>query len=134
MNRTNFLKLELSRFGVILSNYAILGMIITLSSILTILLYGVTIVFWLVLLLGTLGMILLINPNYMNFFSDNFLTKMIEFITPCLPYVYWITFATAALSLVFMFLGYGKKPIGHIVFSIITCALCLLFILGAIGG
>lgn len=135
MKQTKLLRMETSRLGVILSNYSILGMLVIISSVLAMVMYGLSAIFWLILLIGTLGAILAIYPDYMQFFSkDNLAARFVEFITPVLPYVYWITLGTAVVSIVLMSFSYGKKPTAHIVLSSIIAGLCILFITGAIGG
>ncbi|MGN0797956.1 MAG: hypothetical protein ACI4L7_00055 [Christensenellales bacterium] len=135
MKQNSFWRMELGRLGVILSNYSILSMFIMLSSILLVIMYGLGILLWALFLVITLGGVLLIVPNYMQLLSSNSLAKqLIEFFTPILPYLYWIALGTAVASIVLMNLGTGKKPTGHIIFSAIVCVVCLLFILGIVGG
>lgn len=135
MKQTKLLRMETGRLGVILSNYSILGMLVIISSVLAMVMYGLSAIFWLILLIGTLGAILAIYPDYMQFFSKNNLAaRFVEFITPALPYVYWITLGTAVVSIVLMSFSYGKKPTAHIVLSSIIAGLCIMFITGAIGG
>jgi hypothetical protein len=135
MERTKLLRMETSRLGIILSNYSILGIFIAISSILATAVYGLSVLIWLILFLVTLGLILAIIPNYMDFLtSGNLASKFINFIAPILPYVYWITFGTAVASIILMSFSYGKKPIIHIAFSSVAAGICLLFILGVLGG
>lgn len=135
MKQTKILRMETGRLGVILSNYSILGMLVIISSVLAMVMYGLSAIFWLILLIGTFGAILAIYPNYMQFFSkDNVYARFVEFVTPALPYIYWITLGTAIASIILMSFSYGKKPTAHIVLSSIIAGLCILFITGAIGG
>ena len=135
MKQTKLLRMETSRLGIILSNYSIFGMLVIISSGLAMVLFALSVIIWLLLLICTLGAIITVVPNYMEFLtSGNISLKFIEIVTPLLPYIYWITLGTAVVSIVLMSFSYGKKPVTHIVLSSVVAGACLLFILGILGG
>lgn len=127
------LSTNLSRLGVILSNYAILGLIIMCSTFMFFILYACFYIVLIFLTIATLGLIYVIAPGFSSLWNvgDNF-EGILNFINTTLPFVIPATLICAVASLVLLCLNKENRSIPRIVFASILIGLTVIFGIGII--
>lgn len=121
MERSSMAALRVAHLGKILSGFAILGTVACLASIAYFLFIAVYYIFLIAILLGTLFMILIEYPEFMNLFGN---TEAINefvymFSATYVPVIAPITIAISALSIVTLVASKQKDVTARIVFSAI---------------
>ena len=118
---------NLNRLGIILSNYAILGLVLMFSTFLFYIFY---IVYYLIIasiVLLTLGMILLVNKDYLSLFSTDVFNGINSAISSSMPYILVITLICAVASLILLCINKHNKSVSRIVFASILIGIVAIF-------
>lgn len=137
MNRSSISAMRLAHFGKILSNFAILGVVLCLLSVAYFLLVAFYYICLVMVLLCTLFLILVYVPNYMELFAsaDAINAFVTEFTVKYLPIIAPITLAVSAVAILALALS-RQKNVGRLVVSVICLLAALVFtiIYSSLGG
>lgn len=129
--------LRMSHLGKILSNFAILGVVLCLLSVVYFLLVAFYYICLALVLLCTLFIILLYVPNFMDFFSsaDTLNAFVSEFTVKYVPIIAPVTLAVSALAILLLALS-RQRNVGRIVLSAncLLAALVFTIIFTFMGG
>lgn len=143
MPKTIYRKLVFNHLGTVYSNISITATIITvfmlLSSILTALLAVAYFLIALVLVVGTLGIMLLLQPKIFEPIAGDTVANIVNFAMGTIaPVSTVVALVSAVLAVLFLCLGEPKKHKGRLVFSCIVSAVALLLtvvvVASKIGG
>ena len=122
----------MQRVGVILSNYAILGTILALSSFAFFLFYALYYVTLALIALCTLGIVFLAVPNFSSAFDAEILDTISVGIGAALPYICIGTIACAVLSLIFLFANKQNRSMPRIIFSFVVVAFVAILLIASL--
>lgn len=132
--------LQMLHFGKIMSNFSFISaafVILTLlGSLVSFLIYGLVVIIALFAILVTAGIVFFANPGFISglFGSGESITALVITCIAVLPFVLAINIVSSVLSLIFMCVQKGKKPIARIVFTCIGLALCSIAGIVLIAG
>ena len=123
MDRSSITAMRVSHLGKILSNIAILGVVVCLASVLYFLLVAIYYMILIAVLLGTVFLILVYYPDFMQLFTNTEAINQFvaDFTVKYLPVIAPITMVIAALAITALAIS-KQGNTGRIVLSVI----CLL--------
>ena len=122
----------MQRVGVILSNYAILGTILALSSFAFFLFYALYYVALALIALCTLGIVFLAVPDFSSAFDAEILDTISVGIGAALPYICIGTIACAVLSLFFLFANKQNRSMPRIILSFVVVAFVAILLIASL--
>lgn len=132
------LRMHLTHLGVILSNISIVALIISLGGIFAAILYGLLLVFgvlvWLLCIICTLGLVFIAMPNFINFFNSTFFTMPNIDLGVYLFIILGIGIASAIASITLLAFDKYANHKGRIIFSSFVLVGVIIVLLVIIGG
>lgn len=138
MERSSMAALRVAHLGKILCGFAILGAVACLASVAYFLFIIVYYLLLITILLGTVFLILLEYPEFMNLFSNTEAINdfVYKFSTTYVPIIAPITIAVSALSIVALVVSKQRDTSVRIVFSIICLVVSVVvtFVTALMGG
>lgn len=129
MDKSSFAALRVAHLGKILSNLAILGAVVCIASVAYFLFIIVYYILLITILLGTLFLILVEYPEFMNLFSDTEAINdfVYNFSLTYLPIIAPVTMVVSALSIAALALSKQKDGLPRLVISIICLVVAAVF-------
>lgn len=128
MEKSSFSAMRVSHLGKILSNFAILGAVICLASVAYFLLIAIYYVLLIAVLLGTLFLILIYSPEFMELFSstETLNAFVADFSSKYIPIIAPVTIAVAALAIAALALS-KQKNTSRIVVAVICLVIATVY-------
>lgn len=137
MDKTSFAAMRVGHLGKILTSFAILGAVICIASVayfLFILVYYLVLV---TILLGTLFLILIDYPEFMDLFSNTEAINdfVFNFSVTYFPVIAPVTMAVSALAIAALAISKQKDGVARLVISIICLVVAAVFtVIYSFGG
>ena len=119
-------KMYMTRLGKILSNISIFCLFVSLASMTAMILSLLWLVIALILIIGTLGAIYVIIPNFRLVNTAESIGNFAEFLSKIVPYSLAIGIVCAIASLVLLIWDRNNIPWFRVVFSIIVIVVLLI--------
>ncbi len=134
-NSTYFM-MYCSRFGKILSNISIVCLLLCVASIITTLISVFLIMFGIIMMICTLGLVFAIFPNYWSMLTSTgeFVGKFASFMVYAWKFLAPIGIICAILSVVFLLLDRNNKHTARIVFSVLVLISIIIIIFVLLRG
>lgn len=136
MNKNSIAAMRVAHFGKILTGFAILGAVACLASVVYFLFMAVYYLILIVVLFGTLFLILVEYPEFMNLFSNTeaINNAVANFTVTYVPIIAPVTMAVSAVAIVLLAVSRQKSAIVRLVFSSICFVVSAVITLFAVGG
>lgn len=129
MPATMAMSTTLSRIGIILSNYAILGTILALSSLFIFIFYAFYYMLLVFAAICSLGLIFIAVPSFKDAFNTEFFDGIALAINTAMPYILIGTIGCSLLSLIFLFANKENRSMPRIIFSGVIVAFSVIFLI-----
>lgn len=128
MERSSISAMRMSHLGKILSNFAILGSVLCLASVAYFLFVAFYYIILITVLLGTVFLILVYYPEFMNLFSsaDALNALVTDFTVNYAPIIAPVTLAVSVLAIAALAVS-KQNNVGRIVLSVICLLVSLAF-------
>lgn len=129
MDRNSVGALRVAHLGKILSNIAILGVVLCTAAIAYFLLIAIYYIILITILFGTLFLILVEYPEFMNLFTntETINDAMVKFSATYVPIIAPITLVVSAVAIAALLISKQKNITTRLVFSIICLLASLIF-------
>lgn len=129
MDRNSIGALRVLHLGKILSNFAILGAVLCIASLVSFLLLALYYLILIAVLLGTLFLILIAYPEFTNLFTggEQLTQLLVTFSNTCVPIIAPITAVISALSIAVLAISKQRNVTVRIVFAVICLVVSLIF-------
>lgn len=127
MPKSMALQTNLTRLGIVLSNFALIGTLLMLSSFLFFICYAIYYIVLIFATVVTLGLIFLLVPNFSSLFNvPDHIANITQAINTALPIVAPITLISAVASLILLCLNKEDRHVGRIVFSAVLIGIVII--------
>lgn len=129
MDRNSIGALRVSHLGKILSNFAILGVVLCIASLVSFLLLALYYLILIAVLLGTLFLILIAYPEFIDLFAggEQLTELMVTFTNTCVPIIAPITIVVSVAAIAALAMSKQKNITTRLVISIICSVAAVIF-------